>query len=272
LVGDGRPKFCLYSAVSACQIEEPAPGIKTISNQTKRIAIIGAGLRGLASAAWLRSAGAEVRVFEKTSHVGGVWRRVHAGARINTPSFGYTFHASNRWQSPKPSQAEILENLERLVRISRLERAIQFETPVHGISKTESGKWTVNDESPEYDGVLVCPGFLSRRKAVPLKPIALSGARGGNHPRPPGQNRIDRIQAWCWPPADIAWTLPGLGSELPRLTQRLCWLPLNTTCRRPFIPTRRAAIANRKIRASVVTYCSAWRNITCPSQGAGVCW
>ena len=106
-------------------------------------------------------------MFEKTSHVGGVWRRVHAGARINTPSFGYTFHASNRWQSPKPSRAEILENLEQLVRISKLERAIQFETPVHRISKTESGKWTVNDESPEYDGVLVCPGFLGRRMTPP---------------------------------------------------------------------------------------------------------
>lgn len=81
------------------------------------IAIIGAGIRGLSSAAWLSAAGAKVTVFEKCERLGGVWQRVHRGARINTPIYGYAFHSTNHWTSDKPSAAEILDNLEKEARL-----------------------------------------------------------------------------------------------------------------------------------------------------------
>jgi cation diffusion facilitator CzcD-associated flavoprotein CzcO len=40
----------------------------------RRIAVIGAGAAGLASARWLTEAGLEATVFERTAAVGGLWR------------------------------------------------------------------------------------------------------------------------------------------------------------------------------------------------------
>lgn len=41
--------------------------------QVKTVGIIGAGVSGVASAIHLRKAGLQVTVFERNSHVGGVW-------------------------------------------------------------------------------------------------------------------------------------------------------------------------------------------------------
>jgi len=111
------------------------------------IAIVGAGIRGLSSAAWLGSAGAKVTVFEKHERPGGVWQRVHGGAWINTPSYGYTFHSTNRWTSDKPSAAEILQNLEKMVRVCEIQSRIRYSTPVFGVRQKSNGRWQINDES-----------------------------------------------------------------------------------------------------------------------------
>lgn len=41
--------------------------------QVKTVGIIGAGVSGVASAIHLRKAGLQITVFERNSHVGGVW-------------------------------------------------------------------------------------------------------------------------------------------------------------------------------------------------------
>ena len=41
--------------------------------QVKTVGVIGAGVSGVASAIHLRKAGLQVTVFERNSHVGGVW-------------------------------------------------------------------------------------------------------------------------------------------------------------------------------------------------------
>lgn len=41
--------------------------------QVKTVGVIGAGVSGVASAVHLRKAGLQVTVFERNSHVGGVW-------------------------------------------------------------------------------------------------------------------------------------------------------------------------------------------------------
>jgi threonine dehydrogenase-like Zn-dependent dehydrogenase len=131
------------------------------------IAVIGAGLRGLASSAWLISEGASVKIFEKSDQLGGVWRLVHKDARINTPSYGYTFHEGNRWVSKKPTQVEIVENLNRLVRDCGLESSISYSNEVRAVQKNSSGRWTIHDGEEAFDGILVCPGFLGAQKKPP---------------------------------------------------------------------------------------------------------
>lgn len=134
-----------------------------LAETPKRIAIVGAGLRGLASAAYLKSAGAHVRVFEKAPKIGGIWRLVHGTTQINTPSYGYTFHESNRWTEGRPNATEILANLTHMVADAGLENAIELSTTVIKIHKTQSGTWTLNNNADEFDGILVCPGHLGDR-------------------------------------------------------------------------------------------------------------
>jgi cation diffusion facilitator CzcD-associated flavoprotein CzcO len=60
------------------------------------VAIVGAGVRGLASAVYLRSRGYGITIFEQASTCGGMWTRVYDTSFINTPNHGYTFHPGNR--------------------------------------------------------------------------------------------------------------------------------------------------------------------------------
>lgn len=136
------------------------------------IAIIGAGIRGLSSAAWLDSAGAMVTIFEKHGCLGGVWQQVHGEARINTPSYGYTFHPTNHWTSNKPSAAEILQNLEKMVQACELQPHIRYSTPVDKVRQKGNGHWQINGGKQEFDGVLLCTGFLGKAKMPPSGLVA----------------------------------------------------------------------------------------------------
>jgi hypothetical protein len=149
------------------------PGVVSERNRAqKRIAIIGAGLRGLASAAYLKSVGAQVQVFEKASAIGGVWARVTEDAAANTPSYGYAFHASNQWPSRRPARDEILANFGRMIQQAELEKSICLSTPVEQVRKNAQGNWILNNREPEYDGLLVCPGHLGRPRLPAAEFIA----------------------------------------------------------------------------------------------------
>ena len=138
----------------------------------KRIAIVGAGLRGLASAAFLKSAGADVRVFEKAPRIGGIWQQVLGDVEINTPSYGYTFHETNIWQGHRPTKIEILSNLERMIAHADLKDSIALSTPIERVFKTDDKTWTLNDRPEEFDGILVCPGFLGSPRRPVLDLVA----------------------------------------------------------------------------------------------------
>lgn len=127
-----------------------------------RVAIVGAGLRGLASAVYLRARGHQVTVFEQASGYGGIWARVYDTSLINTPSHGYTFHASNRWSSSHPNRVEIMANLHRMVEVEGLARHLVLGTRVDRVVPTASGRWRVGDRDDDFDGVLACTGFLGK--------------------------------------------------------------------------------------------------------------
>jgi NADPH-dependent 2,4-dienoyl-CoA reductase/sulfur reductase-like enzyme len=58
--------YILYLIVSLC-------AFSTMVFKAKRVAVIGAGVSGLASARHLKAAGLEVVVYERSSVSGGVW-------------------------------------------------------------------------------------------------------------------------------------------------------------------------------------------------------
>lgn len=91
---------------------------------TKRVAVIGAGLGGMASAAMISAAGHDVTLFEKQTWLGGKCRRVyHNGVIIDTGPAMFTFPKLwkkflERWESFANKPAPELE-LVRLQTIGR---------------------------------------------------------------------------------------------------------------------------------------------------------
>jgi len=74
-------------------------------NHKPRIAVIGGGLTGLATAYYLKRSGKNVHIFEKTDRVGGVIRTLHED--------GFTFETGpNTGVLSHPEAAELLENLQ----------------------------------------------------------------------------------------------------------------------------------------------------------------
>lgn len=130
----------------------------------KRIAIVGAGVRGLSSAACLKQRGYSVQVFDQAPRIGGIWDRVFPSSSINTPYFGYTFHPSNIWPRTHPTRDDILFNLDRLVKAEGLESALTLNTPVLSVHRSERRQWAINGEPADFDGVLVCTGITHRPK------------------------------------------------------------------------------------------------------------
>jgi cation diffusion facilitator CzcD-associated flavoprotein CzcO len=82
-----------------------------------RVAIVGAGIGGLALAIGLRRTGRDdFVVLERSDGVGGTWRHnTYPGAACDVPShlYSYSFAPNPRWSRAYAGQAEILEYLER---------------------------------------------------------------------------------------------------------------------------------------------------------------
>lgn len=89
----------------------------TASSTRARVAIVGAGIGGLALAIGLRRAGRhDFVVLERSDGVGGTWRHnTYPGAACDVPShlYSYSFAPNPRWSRAYAGQAEILEYLER---------------------------------------------------------------------------------------------------------------------------------------------------------------
>ncbi|MDZ7937618.1 MAG: NAD(P)/FAD-dependent oxidoreductase [Rhodoferax sp.] len=98
------------------------------------VAIIGAGLGGLAAAIRLRQDGVQqVRVLERSHEVGGTWRdNVYPGCACDVPShlYSYGFEPHSDWTRPYPQQAEIQNYILQVTEKYQLRPLIQLGAEV----------------------------------------------------------------------------------------------------------------------------------------------
>ena len=97
------------------------------------VAVIGAGLSGIAAAHRLRQAGVGVTVFEKNSDVGGTWfENRYPGCRVDLQNhfYSYSFAQSCHWPQLHSSQPVLLDYLQSCVKATGLSDAISYQSEV----------------------------------------------------------------------------------------------------------------------------------------------
>lgn len=136
------------------------------SGRTPRIAIIGAGMSGIAAVVKLRKAGyGDITVFEKADRVGGTWREnTYPGLSCDIPSRWYSFSFAQKadWKYRYSYGPDIQAYMEEVARDFDVLSAVRFNTAVEEV-RYEAPFWylRVDGEEPlQFDVVISATGIL----------------------------------------------------------------------------------------------------------------
>ncbi|GAC1350001.1 MAG: NAD(P)-binding domain-containing protein [Ktedonobacteraceae bacterium] len=142
----------------------------------RSVAVIGAGVSGLAAAKCLLDEGLEPVVYEQGSEIGGLWNYQEA-----LPDGGGVMYRSLRTNTSKqtlafsdfpfpetlpdfPHHSEVLQYLRAYAAHFGLHQYIQFNTAVESVEPTDQWQWTIHARAGErvsmqpFDAVIVCSG------------------------------------------------------------------------------------------------------------------
>lgn len=92
-----------------------------------KVAVIGAGITGISSAAHLIGIGFEVTIFEESSDVGGIWSRVNRTSGLQVSSLMYRFFPAVSYSTSYPRRDEILENVKKIWKTYQLGQRTRFK-------------------------------------------------------------------------------------------------------------------------------------------------
>ena len=150
---------------------------------TPRVAIVGGGLSGLATAVQLVRSGVRTfTILEQSDGVGGTWRdNVYPGAACDVPSHLYSFSFAPRtdWSRRFAEQPEILDYAEDLVDRFGLAPHLRTGTPVTAATFDEaSATWRLDlggrsgPDTLEADAVVFACGQLNRPHVPEVEGVA----------------------------------------------------------------------------------------------------
>jgi len=139
-------------------------------NSTPSVAVVGAGIGGIAAATMLKRAGYHnVTVFERNAGVGGVWHaNTYPGAACDVPShfYEFSFAPNPDWSRRYAPQPEIKAYLERVVRDEGVESMFRFNSEVRSATWDDRGHWVLDTGAGEHvaDVLITACGQLSTPK------------------------------------------------------------------------------------------------------------
>jgi 4-hydroxyacetophenone monooxygenase len=150
-----------------------------------RVAVIGAGMSGLAVAYRLLQAGVDFVVFERNDDVGGVWlENNYPGCRLDTSNFCYSYSFLQRddWPHQYSLGTEIREYFEDASRKLGLREHIRFGTPVRAARFDEAaGQWLVTvdaggrGQTERFSAVISATGQLNQPNMPDIEGAATFG-------------------------------------------------------------------------------------------------
>jgi dimethylaniline monooxygenase (N-oxide forming) len=163
-----------------------------------RVAIIGAGVSGLATARALRALGFEVVVFERAPDLGGVWSRTRSYPGVSTQddqrSYAYSDLPMPADYAEHPSGAQVRAYLEDYARTNDLTGAIRLRTDVVAAEPLPDDLgWTVESSGPE-----------GRRREVVDFLVAANGVYCEPHIPPwPGREEFEAVGGRLLTPSEV---------------------------------------------------------------------
>ncbi|NQX90369.1 MAG: NAD(P)/FAD-dependent oxidoreductase [Halioglobus sp.] len=143
-----------------------AEAIWSHAGRQPRIAIIGAGMSGIAAVVKLGKAGyTDLTVFEKSNRVGGTWREnTYPGLSCDIPSRWYSFSFALKpdWSHRYPYGPDILAYMEDVARDFGVMDKVQFNMPVDEL-QYDAPRWrltTAQGDVQDFDVVIAATGVL----------------------------------------------------------------------------------------------------------------
>lgn len=155
------------AAASAIEVESSGcAGSWARDGRQPAIAIVGAGMSGIAAVVKLRRAGyTDLTVYEKADRVGGTWRENHyPGLSCDVPSYWYsfTFARNPDWSNRFSYGPEIQAYMQRVADRFGVTDIVRFETPVAALDY-EAPRWRLTTEAGDektFDVVVAATGVL----------------------------------------------------------------------------------------------------------------
>ncbi|KAI9615107.1 hypothetical protein H4Q26_011646 [Puccinia striiformis f. sp. tritici PST-130] len=145
------------------------------SNPLGRIAIIGAGITGISSAAHFLAHGFEVVIFEQSETIGGIWSRVNSTSSLQLDSLMYRFILPSNGQPIPCPKGRNLIRASKSWNNYRLSSRTRLNFTVEQVSRQEvpdgqPSKWTINNGvDGVFDGILVAVGTCGPAERVKLE-------------------------------------------------------------------------------------------------------
>lgn len=146
------------------RITEPSPDFT--------VAILGAGMTGIAASIMLADAGFRHEIFEAGDDIGGTWRtNIYPGVAVDTPSiyYSFSFEIESQWSKYFPVGAEYQEYLRRVVDKYDVKRNIRFNTRIESLEWDDAAQeWIIRavadgtSTTSRANAVITAAGFLNR--------------------------------------------------------------------------------------------------------------
>jgi cation diffusion facilitator CzcD-associated flavoprotein CzcO len=143
-----------------------------MSGEAKTIAVLGAGVAGLAVAKTLKQYGFDVTVYEARSALGGVWANNYRSLCVLEPKWVYGYPD---WPWPRdtplyPPASHVRSYLEAYTQQFGIQDRIHLNTRVIEAVPTGDRRWRIVAESDgerdtaEYDYFVIAPGMFNLKK------------------------------------------------------------------------------------------------------------